>query len=145
MRLLKSKYLATLSILALLSVTVVYPVFAQQTPPQNGTPQSLLEGLKTNVREAEGYITLTNQQKDVLSKKIDTVAKMIDRGNFKGAVKKLERDIGPKLADPRPTPRTSWLAYYPDDPRLQGEVREFALLCQNLIQQIIFLISAPIE
>ena len=57
---------------------------------------------------------------------------------------KLGNDIGPKLADPRPTPladprptpRTSWLFRYPEGTQEQKLVSSFANGCQSLIDLI---------
>ncbi|MGD8545277.1 MAG: hypothetical protein PVH12_03775, partial [Candidatus Bathyarchaeota archaeon] len=65
----------------------------------------------------------------------------VEEGNYKGAAKKLEYDISPKLSYPPPYPypapypyRTSWLS---KDPELQPVVEEFAGTCQEMIGNIL--------
>jgi hypothetical protein len=76
-----------------------------------------------------------------LYNKIDAVKMMVEEDNYKGAAKKLEGDISPKLSYPPPYPYPApypycreWLS---DDPELQPFVEEFAGTCQEMIGDIL--------
>ena len=139
---LKTKYLAVFMAFAALASTTCPFALAQQEPTNmvDGALEQLRE-LKNVIQEVVGpyprIFTDTNtlQQANALCNKIDAVIKMVAGDyNYMGAIKKLENDIAPKLADPRPTPCTSWLSR---DPELQDIVRRFAGICQEMIEDIL--------
>lgn len=90
----------------------------------------------------EQYPTLleenTEQQENALYHKIDAVMKMVEKdSNYMGAIKKLEKDISPKLMEPIDA-KQSWLS---DDPELQPIVEEFAGMCQEIIEGILIALN----
>jgi len=137
------------------------PPFLAWLPIENGDlmirvelepvlPESIVNDLKDIVIDADdsffnGYAhNKVQQQKKTILKKLDVVINDFEECNYQGGYKKLENDIMPKLADPRPTPladprptpRTFWLHKYPTGSQNQQAVSEFANECLELFELI---------
>lgn len=99
------------------------------------TPEKVLPRLIEEISSAEDYLFSgpAASRKATLIKKIVEVISMFEKGNYQGGLNKLENDIAPKLADPRPTPESSWL-----NPKLdyQKQVTSFAVQCQVITQMV---------
>lgn len=103
-------------------------------------PAAVVRSLLRKVQNAEDYVFSgankgrAVQQRDTLEKKLGEVITMFERGNYQGGYSKLGGDLAPKLADPRPTPRNSWLCQYPIDSPEGKAIKSFAAECQYLIE-----------
>lgn len=146
---LKMSMLAIIS--AILTVGVICPLGCAVNPPeiileQLGELKQLISGA-VDVYPTLFSDTNTAEQANALYNKIDAVEMMIEEGNYKGAARKLEGDISPKLSYPPSYPypppypypapypyRRSWLS---NDPELQLIVEEFAGTCQLMIEDIL--------
>ncbi|MFQ6049969.1 MAG: CARDB domain-containing protein, partial [Candidatus Paceibacterales bacterium] len=80
-----------------------------------------------------GFVKNPEQRKNALHHKIEAVERMIDRGNFKGAVNKLEHDIKDKIE--------KWLVDYQKE-----EIEQFSKVeIIELVDEIIYRLSLMIE
>jgi len=136
---LKSFLLVTLLLISI--GTIVIPTMAQINPPPQNDPVLFTQLLRNEVQIADnelfkGFtITITNEVKSALIKKIDVVIMLFEEGNFQGAYEKLDKDLATKLniCDTTRVRALSWLSV---DPELSAEVYAFAGICQDLIQDI---------
>ena len=135
-------------ITALLSLLLLFPTSAissgQSSDPESKTPGSILSNLIDTISEAEPIVfkIQASSAKATLIKKISEVISMFEKGNYEAGLNKLENDIAPKLADPRPTPladprptpHTSWLQLYAEGSANQKLVSSFSKECQSIVQ-----------
>jgi hypothetical protein len=100
------------------------------------TPNSFLPSLITEISEANPIVFKGKaaSTQSVLIKKINEAMLKFEKGNYDAGFNKLENDIAQKLADPRPTPATSWLKTYPVDTQNQKLVTSFAVVCHGIVQ-----------
>jgi hypothetical protein len=132
-------------ILVALSLTtigfIVIPAMAQINPPPQNNPVLLTQQLRNEVEVADNELfkgftlTITNQVKSALIKKIDIVIMMFETGNFQGGYKKLDNDLAIKLhicGTDREQAR-SWLS---NEPEMRDQVEVFRDTCQLLILEI---------
>ena len=131
-------------LVALLLTTIGFSVIhamAQINPPPQNNPVLLTQQLRNEVEFADNELfkgftlTITNQVKSALIKKIDVVIMMFEKGNFQGGYKKLDNDLATKLhicGTDREQAR-SWLS---NEPEMRDQVEVFRDTCQQLILEI---------
>ena len=100
------------------------------------TPDTFLPSLKDAISAADEVVFKgkATSHKATLIKKINAATLFFERGSYIAGFNKLENDIAPKLADPRPTPVGSWLETYAVGSYNQKLVTSFAAICQEIIR-----------
>ncbi len=129
------------AVLALVVTTMMVSTVNAQTSPAQAVLIELEEAVQAAPNELfQGYtVTYTRQQKDALIQKIEVVIAMMEKGENRAAITKLENDIARKLTicDTQRVRARSWLSTTPDD----EEVRIFSRRCLDLINDAITLAS----
>lgn len=101
-------------------------------------PETVLPSLIDTISAADPIVFKGQAPsvKATLIKKIGEAISMFEKGNYIAGLNKLENDIAQKLADPRPTPSTSWLQPYKEGSHNQELVTSFAVACQHIVQMV---------
>ena len=92
--------------------------------PQSKTLHDAIDGIPDH-----GFEKNPDQRRKALQNKVSALENMLDANNFKGAVKKLQKDIRPHLED-------SLLEEYPVENPLQLTKNEVLELVDNIITRI---------